>query len=219
MKFQKFLLLSITSVAVLVGAVLGIKSWNTDKPAPTETAIVPTPMAESPLNVGPPATTVATVPVEQEKHETKTNPTLKTTLKTKLKTALKTKLKTTLKTTLQRKNVAVNRVAKGSFTVWADPAIPAEGQNYTIHVLVKLPANSSHYSADDLSGTLDGSDGYDLTINSPENAADQTLLFEPGSDTAELILDVPGGATGTADTLAVTSRLLNESQRISVQFN
>ena len=194
MEFKKKWILIMTTTAIMLVSALFINSWKKDSPTLTETTVVPPPTVESFSNVVPPATSLAAVPVEDVAPAKK------------------------MEQKLKRKKRLVGRVRKGSFTVWADPAIPEQGQGYAIHVVVKLPGNFSNYSAADLSGTLDGSDGYDLTINSPDNEGDQTLLFEPGSGTAELILEVPGGATGIADTLVVRSHLLNESQSISVKF-
>lgn len=106
-------------------------------------------------------------------------------------------------------------IVQGSFTVFADPPNPMEGQDYYVHVRVKLPATLSSYSRSDLSGTLVGTDGYTHTIG-----YDAYLeKFMSGQGSAELIIEVPGAFRGVNDTLRVTSRALNESQTISIRFN
>lgn len=106
-------------------------------------------------------------------------------------------------------------IVQGSFTVFANPPNPMEGQDYYVHVRVKLPATLSSYSRSDLSGTLVGTDGYTHTIG-----YDAYLeKFMSGQGSAELIIEVPGAFRGVNDTLRVTSRALNESQTISIRFN
>ena len=106
-------------------------------------------------------------------------------------------------------------IVQGSFTVFADPPYPMEGQDYYVHVRVKLPATLSSYSRGDLSGTLVGTDGYTHTIGYDADLE----KFLSGQGSAELIILVPGSFRGVNDTLRVTSRALNESQTISIRFN
>ena len=106
-------------------------------------------------------------------------------------------------------------IVQGSFTVFANPPNPMEGQDYYVHVRVKLPATLSSYSRSDLSGTLVGTDGYTHTIGYDADLE----KFLSGQGSAELIILVPGSFRGVNDTLRVTSRALNESQTISIRFN
>jgi len=106
-------------------------------------------------------------------------------------------------------------IVQGSFTVFADPPHPMEGQEYFVHIRIKLPATLSSYSRGDLSGTLVGTDGYTHTIGYDADLEN----FMSGQGSAELIILVPGAFRGVNDTLRVTSRALNESQTISIRFN
>lgn len=108
-------------------------------------------------------------------------------------------------------------VTQGSFTVWANPPNPVEGQPYNIHVRVKLPSNVNQYARNDLSGTLVGTDGYIQPMNGIFSLI-QPFYFVPGSGFAELVMRIPGAKRGVNDTLKVTSRLINESQDISIWF-
>jgi hypothetical protein len=115
--------------------------------------------------------------------------------------------------------VVPNAIVKGSFTVWANPESPAEGQDYNIHIRVKLPSNLTSYSRSDLSGILTGTDGYSQIINGFLTFLKQSFVFTPGSGYAELVMPIPGAARGVDDTLKVSSQLISESQTIVVHFN
>ena len=108
-------------------------------------------------------------------------------------------------------------ITQGSFTVWANPPNPQEGQRYDVHIRVKLPSNAMQYNRADLSGTLFGTDGYFQSINGFFGFI-QPFFYTPGTDYAELIMPIPGAKRGVNDSLKVTSRLLNESQTISIWF-
>ena len=108
-------------------------------------------------------------------------------------------------------------VTQGSFTVWANPPNPVEAQPYNIHIRVKLPSNVSQYTRTDLSGTLFGTDGYVQPMNGIFSFI-QPFYFVPGSGFAELVMRIPGAKRGVNDTLKVTSKLINESQTISIWF-
>lgn len=108
-------------------------------------------------------------------------------------------------------------VTQGSFTVWANPPNPVEAQPYNIHVRVKLPSNVTQYSRNDLSGTLFGTDGYIQPMNGIFSFI-QPFYFVPGTGFAELVMRIPGAKRGVNDTLKVTSKLINESQSISILF-
>jgi len=105
-------------------------------------------------------------------------------------------------------------IVQGSFTVFADPPHPMEGQDYLVHVRIRLPTSLSDYAKSDLSGTLVGTDGYTHTIGYDAHFEN----FMSGKGSAELIIFVPGAERGINDTLRVTSRTLNESQTIFIRF-
>lgn len=108
-------------------------------------------------------------------------------------------------------------IIQGSFTVWADPPNPVEAQPYNVHVRVKLPPNVTQYNRNDLSGTLFGTDGYFQPMNGIFSFL-QPFFFVPGTGYAELVMRIPGAKRGVNDTLKVTSKLINESQSISIWF-
>ncbi len=112
-----------------------------------------------------------------------------------------------------------NAIVKGSFSVWATPSRPAQGEDYIIHIQIKLPSQTMNYYRNDLSGTLIGTDGYSQTINHPKYFMMQRFTYVTGSPSAEFAMLIPGAASGVNDTIKVTSKLLNESQDISVRFN
>jgi len=108
-------------------------------------------------------------------------------------------------------------IVQGSFTVWADPPNPSQGQRYNIHMRVKLPSNVGQYSRADLSGTLFGTDGYFQTINGMFGFI-QPFYFDPSAGFAELVMPIPGAKQGVHDSLKVSSSVLQESQTINIIF-
>jgi hypothetical protein len=64
---------------------------------------------------------------------------------------------------------------------------------------------------------LVGTDGYFQPINGIFSII-QPFYFVPGTGYAELVMRIPGAKRGVNDTLKVTSKLINESQNISVWF-
>jgi hypothetical protein len=108
-------------------------------------------------------------------------------------------------------------IVQGSFTVWADPPNPSQGQRYNIHMRVKLPSNVGQYSRADLSGTLFGTDGYFQTINGMFGFI-QPFYFDPSAGFAELVMPIPGAKQGVHDSLKVSSAVLQESQTINIVF-
>jgi hypothetical protein len=104
-------------------------------------------------------------------------------------------------------------VTKGSFTVWTEPSDPAPFQNYTVVIEVKLPANTASYTASDLSGAVEGTDGYLQTIGNGE-----TQPFEHLGSIAHLRLMVPGAAQLVRDNVKIYSTLLHEQQTIGIEF-
>ncbi len=109
-------------------------------------------------------------------------------------------------------------IVQGSFTVFANPSHPKEGQDYDIHIRVKLPPNTSTYLKNDLSGTVHGTDGFSHEIGKYPGAQFEKFSFIAGSETAELVILIPGTYAGVDDTLQVTSKLLKETQPILIHF-
>lgn len=134
----------------------------------------------------------------------------------------------------------VGAVTKGSFTVWAVPSNPQPGQDYAIHINVRLPSGATNYTYADLSGRVQGSDNYFrgigreshgamdpayiATIKSiypgavvPSNNLPQDQ-FSAADGYATVVLYVPGGERMVRDSVTVASSLLNESQQIDIVF-
>jgi hypothetical protein len=123
-----------------------------------------------------------------------------------------------------------NAVTAGSFTAYANPASPQPGEDYQIFITVTLPGNTTNYLESDLSGTLNGTDGYVQDLGASKkhgtgSAADQlggidTLApdFTVTGNQATLTIWVPGAAPGVEDTINIHSALLNETQALHIQF-
>ena len=103
-------------------------------------------------------------------------------------------------------------VTKGSFTVWTTPADPQPFESYTITIEVKLPSNTTSYTAADLTGKVVGTDGYTQAMGDPGQD------FQFLGATARLSLFVPGAVQDVRDTVEVRSTLLNETQSLSLSF-
>ena len=104
-------------------------------------------------------------------------------------------------------------ITKGSFTVWTEPADPAPFQPYTVVIEVKLPANTLNFLASDLSGHVEGTDGYLQTIGDGEDQP-----FEHLGAIAHLRMFVPGAVKMVRDTVKIYSSLLKEQQSIAIEF-
>ena len=111
-----------------------------------------------------------------------------------------------------------NAVSQGSFTVWANPAYPAPHQDYLLYTRVALPADTSSYTANDISGRLIGTDGFAINIGGARNPFGSFSFF-PENHSAVITTKVPGAATaGIKDRIQVASRLLGESQTLLLVF-
>jgi hypothetical protein len=104
-------------------------------------------------------------------------------------------------------------VTKGSFTAWTVPEDPAPGQNYLIVIQIKLPENVKRYPRKDLSGMVIGTDGYHQKIPPHEHG------YLPVEDhETQLVVIVPGAARLVKDTIEIRSKLLDEQQRLAIEF-
>lgn len=106
---------------------------------------------------------------------------------------------------------------KGSFTAWTVPEDPLPGQAYKIVMVVQLPERVARYRATDLSGKVVGSDTYTQAIPGREYTGKRVYL--PIKDrTAQLVIEVPGGAAKVKDVIHIRSRVLRESQELQIEF-
>ncbi len=114
-------------------------------------------------------------------------------------------------------------VVKGSFTAWTEPQRPAPRQSYVIVIEVKLPNQVKNYTNEDLSGAVDGTDGFHRSIGSPDNwefypSGLFKKRFEYYGTTARLFIPVPGAEYLVRDRISIRSTLLKESQSLEIVF-
>ena len=110
-------------------------------------------------------------------------------------------------------------VVKGSFAVFTVPEEPKTRQDYDIHIVVTLPSDdmiTSKFGRQDLSGNIRGTDSFSYEIGKAPFL--ERFVYEPGSDSAELIVNIPGGQRFVRDTIQISSSILNENQEISIVF-
>lgn len=125
-------------------------------------------------------------------------------------------------------------VSAGSFTAWTVPEDPRPGQDYIIVIRVKVPKATTSYRVSDLSGQIVGTDGYTLQVPVDNNPSrrDRTKTERAGrlvpvksrdrlrvvKGHVQLMVDVPGAASLTRDTIQVRSRMLKEEQKLEIVF-
>jgi hypothetical protein len=104
---------------------------------------------------------------------------------------------------------------------------PLEGEVYFIVIRIKLPANRSTYSLSDLSGSVIGTDKYRQVI--PDGvfvlAKDGRLEKPPRhgkldvkNRSIDIVMRVPGAERLVKDTIELKSKILNETQRMTLEF-
>jgi len=104
---------------------------------------------------------------------------------------------------------------------------PLEGEVYFIVIRIKLPANRTTYSLSDLSGSVVGTDKYRQII--PEGVfvlAKDGRLEKPSrtgkldvkNRSIDIVMRVPGAEGLVKDTIELKSKLLNETQRMTLEF-
>ena len=104
---------------------------------------------------------------------------------------------------------------------------PLEGEVYFIVIRIKLPANRATYSLSDLSGSVRGTDKYRQDI--PDGVfvlAKDGRLEKPArtgkldvkNRSIDIVMRVPGAERLVKDTIELKSRLLNETQRLTLEF-
>lgn len=125
-------------------------------------------------------------------------------------------------------------VSAGSFTAWTVPEDPKPGQDYMIVIRIKVPKGTTSYRVSDLSGQIVGTDGYTLTVPVDRNPsrADRTKTERSGrlvpvksrdrlrvvEGHVQLMVDVPGAASLTRDSIRLKSKLLKEEQKLEIVF-
>ncbi len=127
-------------------------------------------------------------------------------------------------------------VQKGSFSVWTVPEDPLPNQEYKIVIQVRLPKVVRRYRARDLTGQVEGTDGYRqkipwdplwkgrsdvaLTVRDGRLVALRKEGFLPiRNRVSQLIIRVPpANKKLVRDTITIESRLLKEKQVLEIVF-
>lgn len=104
-------------------------------------------------------------------------------------------------------------VKRGKFTAWTVPADPQPFQNYLIVIEVEWPKATSRKMLrdrkSDLTGTVKGSDNYLQVI-------EKSGFFIPKSN--QIVVPVPGAEQNVRDEIHVHSKILEESQDLTITF-
>lgn len=127
-------------------------------------------------------------------------------------------------------------VQKGSFSVWTVPKDPLPNQEYKIVIQVRLPKVVRRYRARDLTGQVEGTDGYRqkipwdplwkgrsdvaLTVRDGRLVALRKEGFLPiRNRVSQLIIRVPpANKKLVRDTITIESRMLKEKQVLEIVF-
>jgi len=127
-----------------------------------------------------------------------------------------------------------NAIRSGSFSVFAEPADPVDGQPYWLIIQLELPPGLTRRTSirKDMTGLLAGSDGFRMTIPSgpaflvPVGTAIIAIPKSPdvrdryhlGDGQARWAIWVPGASKNVKDTIHVRSQLLDEEHVLNVEF-
>lgn len=112
-----------------------------------------------------------------------------------------------------------NAVTKGSFTAWTNPADPKPREDYLLVILVRVPDRIRKYTKEDLSGFLEGDDGYESPIGNFTGSGFPKKFYGQFDDKARrLVIRVPGAAAKVRDTIQIRSKILREEQTLEIVF-
>ncbi|MBX3441991.1 MAG: hypothetical protein KF774_06270 [Planctomyces sp.] len=141
-------------------------------------------------------------------------------------------------------NLPKNAVRAGSFAAWTTPQgldnlgrrikppgepgeAPEPREMYHITIQIRLPKNNGSYSLSDLTGSVVGTDDYrqriprDVFIKGRRGKlvkTPETGTLPAKNGVVELIVAVPGGDRLVEDTIELRSKLLDESQTLTLTF-
>ncbi len=111
-------------------------------------------------------------------------------------------------------------VRKGSFTAWTIPDDPEPREDYLIVIQVQLPEKVGRYRKEDLSGFMNGDDGYETPIGFFRGDAKFPKRyygrFDPESN--QFVIKIPGAAAKVKDEIQIQSRVLKEKQVLEIVF-
>jgi hypothetical protein len=126
-------------------------------------------------------------------------------------------------------------VSKGSFSAWTVPEDPEPNENYMIVIRIKLPEKTKLYRISDLSGKVEGSDNYlqhlpfdpdpkFKNFKAETEVRGQIVRLRSSSrlrvikNHVQIMIRVMGGAVQIRDTIHVKSRMLDEDQKLEIEF-
>ena len=104
---------------------------------------------------------------------------------------------------------------------------PLEGEMYLITIRIRLPAGRSTYILSDLTGSVIGTDGYRqkipegvfvLTRDGRLEKPPRTGKLDVKNRSIDVVMEVPGAERRVKDTIEVKSKLLNETQKLTLEF-
>ena len=104
-------------------------------------------------------------------------------------------------------------VSAGSFSVWTEPTQPSAGDPYHIIIQIRLPEGVDRYDVSDLQGIVVGSDGYRKPI--PGSASGGLFINDRY---ARFIVPIVSADAEVNDTIFIKSRMLKETQKITLAF-
>ena len=124
-------------------------------------------------------------------------------------------------------------VSRGSFSAWTVPEDPEPRKDYMIVIRIKLPDKTKLYRISDLSGKVEGSDLYKQYLPFDPNRKDLGARSESGGQIVrlrtssrlrviknhvEIMIPVKGGDDLVGDTIHIKSRMLDEDQKLEIEF-
>lgn len=110
-------------------------------------------------------------------------------------------------------------VTQGSFTAWTVPEDPKPREDYLIVIQLKLPERIRNYAPEDLSGFLEGDDGYQTPIGSYRGRSFPKKYYGRFDMKArQFVIRIPGAAENVRDVIHVESRVLKEKQVLVIVF-
>ncbi len=124
-------------------------------------------------------------------------------------------------------------VSKGSFSAWTVPEVPEPNAMYMIVIRIRLPETVTQYRLSDLSGKVQGTDLYEQYLPFDPNRRElgaqserrgQIIKLRSSSrlpvinNHVQIMIPVKGGDTQIRDTIYVRSRMLDEDQKLEIEF-
>jgi hypothetical protein len=110
-------------------------------------------------------------------------------------------------------------VTKGSFSAWTVPEDPKPREDYLVVIQIRLPEKIRKYSREDLSGFLEGDDGYQTPLGQFTGKGFPKQFYGRFDDEArQFVIKIPGGAAKVSDTIEIRSRVLREEQKLTITF-